>query len=235
MDIMCPTPPLPATRFACTLSFLICEMGAGTAFPSRVSETWHKSWSRSPGPHHPEIWDCALGQGRACGGALRCPHPADAARAHLVHTRVWGWWGGGGPRLEGPHWLVGDAARGWGLGSGLSFTSWPQVQLGTQPVKLPAGAPLLCPVGQRSSLPALFQPHPCVWSHCHELLREGGQLEPVLRGRGFPGSLPRGGDPPPEATSPRLLRGASRFYGSSSGALIAVSIVSGLSVGESGD
>ena len=131
--------------------------------------------------------------------------------------------------------LVGDEARGRGLGSGLSFTSWPQVQLGTQPGKLPAGAPLLCPVGQRSSLPALFQPHPWVWSHCHELLREGGQLEPVLRGRGFPGSLPRGGDPPPEAASPRLLRGPSRFYGSSSGALIAVSIVSGLSVGESGD
>lgn len=35
--------------------------------------------------------------------------------------------------------------------------------------------------------------------------------------------------------APRLLRGASRFYGSSSGALIAVSIVSGMSVGESGD
>ena len=30
--------------------------------------------------------------------------------------------------------------------------------------------------------------------------------------------------------APRLLRGASRFYGSSSGALIAVSVVSGLSV-----
>lgn len=35
--------------------------------------------------------------------------------------------------------------------------------------------------------------------------------------------------------APRLLRGASRFYGSSSGSLVAVSVVSGLSVGESGD
>lgn len=34
--------------------------------------------------------------------------------------------------------------------------------------------------------------------------------------------------------APRLLRGARRFYGSSSGALVAVSVVSGLSVGESG-
>ena len=105
-------------------------------------------------PHHPEIWGCAPDQGRACGGALRCSPRADASRAHLVHTRGWGWgWGRGLRSRDLIGWWADAAARGRGLGSRLSFTSWPQVQLCTPPVKLPAGAPPLCPVRQRSPAP----------------------------------------------------------------------------------
>lgn len=159
MDIVCPAPPVPGYQVPLHSQFPHLRNGGRNSLSVMTARDPAEELVQLTRARHPEIWDCAADRGRACGGALRCPHPADASRAHLVHTRGWGQGGrrGGGAGLGSRGligwWLVGDAARGRALGSGLSFTSWPQVQLGTQPVKLPAGAPPLCPVRQRSPTP----------------------------------------------------------------------------------
>ena len=131
-------------------------------------------------------------------------------------------------------WRAGAAARGRGSGSRRSFTSWPQVQPCTAPVKPPAGARPSAPSASDRPLPTLFLPHPWVGPVAMSCFEKEGRWSLSFAGAGFLGVYHVGAVHCLRQRAPRLLRGASRFYGSSSGSLVAVSVVSGLSVGESG-
>ena len=194
MDIVCPLP-----HFAPSVSSSVkwgpeqpslhdCQRPGGRAGPADLR------------PHHPEIWGCAPDQGRAClwGRVKVLPLPG----------RTWCTPGGrdgdgAGSPLQGPHWLAGGRCS---PGAGLGLP--PELHLlATSPALHCAGeasrwSTPLCPVRQRPPAPDPVPAASLGRPRRHELLREGGQVEPVLRGRGFPGCLPRGGGPLPEAARP---------------------------------
>lgn len=193
----------------------------------------------APQPSHPETWGQLPTQGGHVGAA-----PGHPRRSGTFLGHTWGSPGGEGGVGRSPGTsLAGatedaaerpDRAQGRGPGSPAQASHLGRASFNPRAFHLlrpiPA-APATGPGSQPSSDPAPA-PAPRHGMSCFE---EEGSWSLSFSGAGFLGLYHVGVIHCLRERAPRLLRGARRFYGSSSGALAALCLVMDMSTGASGD